>query len=145
MVKSWQNGEAFIQLVEAFVNTLNFSLPLFVGLTALLAAPIHDLRAAEPYPPKLPMEIKVLVVQYFPVKGDRIDQTVTGDFGEPLEETRKKTATQTEQVASCLAGGSRYHGYKDKTAKPSLVYKVVDTIEYLEPMPTVAKSGRTLR
>ena len=37
--------------------------------------------------------------------------------------------------------GSRYHGYKDKTATPSLVYKIVETIEFLEPLPTVAKSG----
>jgi hypothetical protein len=131
----------FIQSVEVFVKASSLSLPLFVGLTALLAVPIHDLRAADPYDPKLPMEIKVLVVKYFPVKGNRIDQAVTGDFGEPLEETRTKTTTQTEQVICALQEGSRYHAYKDKTAKPSLVYQVMDTIEYLEPLPTVAKSG----
>ncbi len=44
-------------------------------------------------------------------------------------------------LAHALQEGSRYHGYKNKTAKPSLAYKVVETIEYLEPLPTVAKSG----
>jgi hypothetical protein len=38
--------------------------------------------------------------------------------------------------------GSRYHGYKDPAAKPSLVYKIVETIEFLEPLPTVAKTGQ---
>jgi hypothetical protein len=127
--------------VEVFVKALNLSLPLLVGLTALLAAPGPNLRAADLYKPKLPMEIKVLVVKFFPVKGDRINKAVTGDVDEPLEETRKKTLTQTEQVVHALQEGSRYHGYKNKTAKPSLVYKVMDTIEYLEPLPTVAKSG----
>jgi hypothetical protein len=131
----------FLQVVEIPVKVLKLSLPLLVGLTAILAAPNRDLRAAYPSHPKLPMEIRVLVVKFFPVKRNRIDQTVTGDFGEPIEETRHKTATQTEQVVRALQEGSRYHGYKDKTAKPSLVYKVMDTIEYLEPLPTVAKSG----
>ena len=50
------------------MKALNLLLPLFVGLTALFAAPGPDLRAADLYKPKLPMEIKVLVVKYFPVK-----------------------------------------------------------------------------
>ncbi len=107
----------------------------------LLTSVAGQVQAADPYQPTLPMEIKVLVVKYFPVKGDRIDQTVTGDWGEPLAETRKKTTLQTEQVAHALQEGSRYHGYKDEAAKPSLVYKVVKTFEFLEPLPTVAKSG----
>lgn len=89
--------------------------------------------------PRLPMEIPVLVIKYFPVNGDLIDRAVTGDWGASLAETRAKTTRQTEQVLSALQEGSRYHGYKDKTAKPSLVYKVLETIEILEPLPTVAR------
>jgi len=110
-------------------------------IAALLILLIPGLAAADPYQPNPPMEIRVLVIKYFPVKGDRIDQTVTGDWGQSLEETRKKTTTQTEQAAHALQEGSRYHGYKVKTATPSLVYKIVETIEFLEPLPTVAKSG----
>jgi hypothetical protein len=99
------------------------------------------LRAADAYQPTLPMEVKVLVIEYFPVKEDRIDQAVTGDVGDSLAEIRKKTTKQTEQVAHALQEGSCYHGYKDKAASPSLGYKVMQTIEYLEPLPTVAKSG----
>jgi D-amino peptidase len=98
-------------------------------------------ESADIYPPKLPIEIPVLVINYFPVTGDRIDRTVTGDWDESLAETRRKTTVQTEQVVQALQEGSRYHGYKDKTARPSLVYKVVETVECLEPLPTVAKSG----
>ena len=123
------------------MKTINLLMPLLVGSTALLAAPVTVIRAADPQQPNPPMEIKVLVIKYFPINGDRIDETVTGDWGESLDETRKKTTTQTEQVLNALQEGSRYHGYKDKTAKPSLVFKVLDTLEYLEPLPTLAKSG----
>lgn len=110
-----------------------------VACLALLAG---DLRAAEPYRPKLPMEIPVVVVKYFPVKGDRIDVAVTGDWGAPLKDTREKTDRLTTKVAEALQEGSRYHGYKDPRARPSLAYRVVRTIEYLEALPTVARPGR---
>ena len=116
---------------------LRYSVPWIV----LLGFGAGPMEAADAYQPKLPMEIRVLVIKYFPVKGDRINQTVTGDWGEPLETTRKKTTTLTEQVAQALQEGSRYHGYKDKSAKPSLVYKIMDVIEFLEPLPTVTKTG----
>ena len=68
------------------------------------------------------MEIPVLVVKYFPVKGDLIDQKVTGDWGAPLDETRKKTEQLTQEVLTALQEGSRYHGYKDeqRQAQPCL-------------------------
>jgi len=125
-----------MKAIQISMKTLRFPMPVFAGVLALLAVFVAALAAAEPYQPKLPMEIKVLVVKYFPVKGDRIDQTVTGDWGESLEETREKTTTQTDQILHALQEGSRYHGYKSRVAKPSLVYKVVKTIEFLEPLPT---------
>ena len=91
-----------------------------IGLSLL--GSLAAISAAEREAPKLPMEIPVLVVKYFPVKGDRIDQKVTGDWGAPLEETRKKTEQLTEEVIAALQEGSRYHGYKDKRrqAQPCL-------------------------
>jgi len=88
------------------------------------------------------MEIPVLVVKYFPVKGDLIDVAVTGDWGASLKDTRAKTDKLTAAVAKALQDGSRYHGYKNADAKPSLVYRVVKTIEYLAPLPTVPRPGR---
>lgn len=107
----------------------------------LLASSRGRVGAADTDWPRLPMEIRVLVVKFFPVKDELIDRSATGDWGESLEATRKKTAMQTEQVVQALQEGSRYHGYKNGAAKPSLVYKIVDAIEFLEPLPTVAKSG----
>jgi len=96
---------------------------------------------AQVYRPTMPMEVPVLVLKYFPVKGDRIDQSVTGDWGAMLAETRQKTEIQTTQVIAALQEGSRYHGYKNQKAQPSLLYRVVETVEFLEPLPTVARPG----
>lgn len=120
-------------------NRRTFLLVARAGCLALLAGSLH---AAQPHPPKLPMEIPVVVVKYFPVKGDRIDIGVTGDWGASLKDTRRKTDKLTVEVAKALQDGSRYHYYKSPRAKPSLVYRIVQTIEYLEPLPTVPRPGR---
>jgi len=96
-------------------------------------------HAAEP---KLPIEIPLLVVKYFPVKGELIDRKVTGDWGAPLDETRKKTERITKELVAALQEGSRYHGYRDKTAQPSLAYKIIGEMEYLEPLPIVGGNSR---
>ncbi|MCU0978533.1 MAG: hypothetical protein MUF25_05120 [Pirellulaceae bacterium] len=109
---------------------------------ALLVACVSGLEAtAQVYRPTVSMEVRTVVVKYFPVKGDRIDQSVTGDWGATLAETRQKTESQTEEVIAALQEGSRYHGYKDQDAKPSLLHRVVGTLEFLEPLPTVARPG----
>ena len=96
-----------------------FVCPAF-GIAVFLST-INDIAAAAAFQPKLPMEIPVLVIKYFPVKGDRIDQAVTGDWGESLAETRKKTAVQTEQIVHALQDGSRYHAYEpSRQAEPRL-------------------------
>ena len=100
------------------------------------------LRAEENRGPDLPMKIPVVVVKYFPVKGDLIDVAVTGDWGASLAETREKTERQTQQALAALEEGSRYHGYRDPKAQPSLKYEVLKTFEFLAPLPTVAKRGR---
>ncbi|HUU11687.1 MAG TPA: hypothetical protein VM431_14265 [Phycisphaerae bacterium] len=83
----------------------------------------------------LPYEIPVLVIKYFPVKGDRLDRAVTGDWGETLDATRAKTDRVTQVVKAALEEGSRYHAYKDPTARPSLKYTILATLEFLEPLP----------
>ncbi|HET6428818.1 MAG TPA: hypothetical protein VFJ30_10435 [Phycisphaerae bacterium] len=109
-----------------------------IGCLVLLAGSLH---AARPWRPKLPMEIPVIVVKYFPVKGDLIDIAVTGDWGATLKSTREKTDKMTAQVAKSLQEGSRFRGYKNPAAKCSLVYRIVKTYEFLEPLPTAARRG----
>jgi len=82
-----------------------------------------------------PWEIPILVVRYYPVKGDRIDIGVTHDWGESLDFTRAKCDHILRTVMATLEEGSRYHAYQDPTAKPSLKYRVVGDIEYLDPLP----------
>lgn len=96
---------------------------------------------AEPAAPDLPMRVPVLVIRYFPVKGDLVDRAVTGDWGAPLAETRAKTERLTREVIAALEEGSRYHGYSNPAARPSLDYGVVETLEFLEPLPTRPRTG----
>lgn len=109
----------------------------------LLLCTAHAVAAepAEPPRPRLPISVPVLVVKYFPVQGDLIDKAATGDWGAPLVDTRRKTEELTKTVLKALQEGTRYHGYSNTSAKPSLSYQVVDTLEYLEPLPTLPKSG----
>lgn len=86
-------------------------------------------------------EIPVLVIKYFPTRGGVVDRNVTGDVGAPLEEIRRHTEHATQRIVWALETGSTYHGYKDRSARPALRYRVVDTIEFLEPLPTWRKAG----
>jgi hypothetical protein len=83
--------------------------------------------------------VPILVIRYFPAKNGRIDVNVTGSVNAPLEAIRRHTVETTGQVIQALETGSTYHGYKDPAAQPSLRYQIVDTLEFLEPLPTYHK------
>jgi hypothetical protein len=86
-----------------------------------------------------PFHVPTLIVRYFPVKGDQIDRSITGDVGGSLRDLRAHTERTTQQVIEALHQGSRYHAYKNPAAPPSLRYTIEGTIEYLEPLPTWPK------
>lgn len=83
--------------------------------------------------------IPVVIVKYFPEKDGSLDKSVTIDVGGTLQFIRQKTDSVTNVVINTLQEGSRYHGYKDESSKPSLQYKIVQTYEFLEPLPTIKK------
>jgi hypothetical protein len=112
---------------------------LLAGVLVLLLGPNQGL--ADTDASTFPMKIPVLIVKYFPVKGDRIDLAVTGDWNVSLQETRHKTNNLTQAVINALQEGSRYHGYKDTQAQTSLVYEVLHEIEFFEPLPTLPRPG----
>jgi hypothetical protein len=119
-------------------------LPSLAGLAVAIGVVLASscgAAAEEAKTPPPPWKIPVVVVKYFPVKGDRLDQAVTGDWGETLEATRAKTDRQTQEVIAALTEGSRYHGYKDPAAKPSLKYTILKTYEFLAPLPTRPRNG----
>ncbi|RJP71256.1 MAG: hypothetical protein C4539_05110 [Ignavibacteriales bacterium] len=83
--------------------------------------------------------IPIVIVKYFPEKDGNLDKNVTRDIGGTLQFIRQKTDSVTKVVINALQEGSRYHGYKNVSSKPSLQYKIVQTYEFLEPLPTVKK------
>ncbi len=89
--------------------------------------------------------IPVVLVKYFPVDGDRIDKDVTGDWGESLEFTRKKVDDATALALKAMNEGSRYHGYKDPMAQPSLEYDIVASFEFLEGLPGEKAEGSDVK
>jgi hypothetical protein len=110
------------------------------GMSGLLGGMILGLPAAEkPIPDQF--VIPVLVLHYFPTNGQNIDLKVTGDWGAPLEATRKKTQRQTQEAIAALEAGSRYRGYQNTNAAPVLKYQLVGSLEFLEPLPTWSKPG----
>lgn len=88
-----------------------------------------------------PWEIRVLVLRYFPVQDGLIDINITGDWGESLEATQQKTERLTQETIAALEDGSRYHGYKNPKSRASVRYSVVETLDFLQPMPTLKKRG----
>ena len=73
-------------------------LVLWACVSTFVAVPT---KAEERDEPRLPMRIPVLVIKYFPVRGDLIDVEVTGDWGAPLDEIRQKTDEMTQELLSC--------------------------------------------
>ena len=114
--------------------------PLIKTSPSFAAEPVTLRSEPLAYPPDV-FTIPLLVISYFPVEGDWIDRTVTGDVSAPLEQIRRHTVETTKHVIQALETGSIYHGYKDPDAQPSLRYQIVDTLEFLEPLPTYHKPG----
>ena len=132
--------------MASFKNLRSRLKSLFEGSSQLPESAVLPGRSQKAIPrearqPADSFHIPVLVVSYFPVKQGRIDRQVTGDVGAPLDEIRRHTSQTTQQVIQSLETGSTYHGYKDPDAQPSLYYQIVDSLEFLEPLPTYRKSG----
>lgn len=94
----------------------------------------------EPVPADLPRrwEIPVLEVRYLPVTADgrRIDRAVTTDVDAAVDELRAKIERVNRQVIDALESGSCHRRFENPAALPNLGYRIVDTIEILEPLPT---------
>jgi hypothetical protein len=104
-----------------------------------LAAAVRGLAAPDPLPASF--TVPVLVVHYFPTNGALIDQRVTGDWGDSLAATREKTRRQTREALEALEAGSRYLGFRNPAAQPTLKYTLAGSLEFLRPLPTFRKPG----
>lgn len=91
-----------------------------------------------------PWTIRVLELCYFPVAGDRIDTTVTGDVGAPLAEIRRHVDTTSAAVARAVEAGSATHHYRNPASQPNVRFEMVDRLEIHEPLPTWNKPGHAV-
>ncbi len=104
-------------------------------------------RAAAPLllaPLTAPFEIPVLRVDFLPLRQGRLDRRITGDVDAPLEQMRRHIETTTARVMQALEAGSAYKGFRNPRARPSLRYRIVGSVEFLEPLPTWPKPGHRL-
>jgi len=85
--------------------------------------------------------IPVLVLNYFPIKDGRLDPDVTG-MNDDLDSIRSKVDGLTVATVDALERGSVYHGYKNPDAASSLDYDILESKEFLYPIPKSAPSSK---
>ncbi len=86
----------------------------------------------------LPYSVPVLSISYIPTSGnDLIDLNITGDlFGKSTVSGLEEYIQQvTNAGIYALNEGSKYHRYKDSSAKPSLNYSIFEHKEVLQAIP----------
>jgi len=79
--------------------------------------------------------IPVVIIRYMPtLDGINLDKEKTA-CETTLQELKERTHTFHTRAKFMLEEGSRYHGYKDSLAVPSLGYKVLDIYNIYEEYP----------
>ena len=107
----------------------------------LVQTPPADLM--RPAPGNL-YEIPVVSICYLPTKdGVHLDPDAT-DLDATLYEMYEKIVMINRQIKFALEEGSRYHGYTNRNARPTLGYKIVAMITLNEDLPrdSVVKAGK---
>ena len=80
-------------------------------------------------------EIPVVILRYFPTRdGVNVDPVVS-DWNSTLASLRAKIDRDAIQTKFMLEEGSRFRGYKDPAAPPSLGYRVIHIVTVFEEMP----------
>jgi hypothetical protein len=98
-----------------------------------LVEPIHPYLST-PAPNHL-FEIPVVILRYFPTRdGVNVDPVVS-DWNSTLASLRAKIDREAIQTKFMLEEGSRFRGYKDPAAPPSLGYRVIHIVTVFEEMP----------
>ena len=121
------SGKAATQQVEV----LNAALP-----------PVHETVSAELATPATNalFEVPVLIFRFLPtLDGTNIDVAQARDYWSPGDMTLSAMKQQLSLIDRrqkfMIEEASRYHGYKDPQAKPSLGVRVVDCITVYEQLP----------
>ena len=107
------------------------------ALAAPLAKPLYQTPPADLMTPAVGhlYEIPVVSICYLPTRdGVNLDPDAT-DLRSTLYDMYAKVLMLNRQVKFALEEGSRYHGYMDRDARPTLGYKVVAMITLNEDLP----------
>jgi hypothetical protein len=95
---------------------------------------IIDLYLATPMSGFL-YEMPVVILQYLPTTdGVNVDSSVAG-WESTLDNLRTRIDTFNKRVKFMLEEGSRFRGYQNPLAEPSLGYRVVHIVTVYEPIP----------
>ena len=79
--------------------------------------------------------VPVVIIRYFPTNdGVNLDEVETG-WKSTLEEVKARSSLIERRHKFMLEEGSRYRGYKNPTATPSLGYEVLKSITVYEKVP----------
>jgi hypothetical protein len=129
--KSTTSSEWFKLLPLLF---LLFIIPLSFNLGNI--STFMGISASEVATTDTTYRMNVLVIKYFPVTANgNLNKEYTGDIEEPYTVVRERTIDYTDRLRSAVEDSSKYLGYKDWNSTPSLIYQIVDTKEYKEPVP----------
>src|SRR3954465_5801047 len=86
-------------------------------------------------------EIPVLVINYIPSKdGNNVDPDILGKA--TIGDFKKKLLTFNKRTKFMLEEASKYHGYRNPDARPSLGYRILQIVTAYEVMPPGKRAGR---
>ena len=135
------NRTPAVFLVFASVVLLTQGMPIVSGVAEEIP-PVYetiDPYLATPAPDHL-YEIPVVILRFLPTAdGENLDTTKVPDYwdlGEiSLAEMKARLDTFDKRIKFMLEEGSRFRGYKDPEAPPSVGYRVVEYITVYEHTP----------
>ncbi len=86
-------------------------------------------------------DVPVVVIRYLPTRnGTTLDASVAGT-DDTIDHLKSQIDRYDIEIKYMLEEGSRFHGYKDPNAPPSLGYRVLALISIYEDMPPGFPSG----
>lgn len=116
--------------------------------TTSTTAPPPPAAPVAPLDPEAPIyEVPVITLAFLPLGDDgRLARDVVGsdlpDDMLKLDAVRKKIQTQEVEHVELIKNSSRFRGYKNPNARPSIGYSVRERFEYTEEIPVLSDSPR---
>lgn len=99
--------------------------PEYIQVDSFLATPANGFL----------WEVPVVIIQYLPVLDSTWFEWYVPTEYTTLEEMKNRLHYFNRRIKFAAEEGSRYHGYQDSTALPSLGYRVVSILNIYEHMP----------